>query len=140
MGKVTPPGRTSNKRRILIVDDDNDIVSFLCDLFIENGYKPTGYTSGKEALEALKQQEFDLLLTDLMMPEMDGIEVLKAALTIAPSLGVIIMTGYSTIRTAIEARRAGALKYLVKPFDVRELLFAVSQAMEAGGLPESTTK
>jgi hypothetical protein len=131
MGKVVPPGKTSNERRILIVDDDNDIISFLCDIFSENGYKPTGFTSGKEALEALKEQEFDLLLADLMMPEMDGIELLKAALKTDSSLVVIIMTGYSTIRTAIEARKAGAFEYILKPFKSSELLTTVSRAMEA---------
>ena len=131
MGKVVPPGKTSNERRILIVDDDNDIISFLCDIFSENGYKPTGFTSGKEALEALKEQEFDLLLADLMMPEMDGIELLKAALKTDSSLVVIIMTGYSTIRSAIEARKAGAFEYILKPFKSSELLTTVSRAMEA---------
>ena len=131
MGKVVPPGKTLNEKRILIVDDDNDIISFLCDIFSENGYKPTGFTSGKEALEALKEQEFDLLLADLMMPEMDGIELLKAALKTDSSLVVIIMTGYSTIRTAIEARKAGAFEYILKPFKSSELLTTVSRAMEA---------
>ena len=131
MGKVVPSGKTSNERRILIVDDDNDIISFLCDIFSANGYMPTGFTSGKEALGALKEQEFDLLLADLIMPEMDGIELLKSALKTDASLVVIIMTGYSTIRSAIEARKAGAFEYILKPFKSSELLLIVSHAMEA---------
>jgi DNA-binding NtrC family response regulator len=131
MGKVVPPGQISNQGRILIVDDDDDIISFLCDVFLENGYKTVGCTSARKALEALEEQEFDLLLADLMMPQMDGIELLKSALETDPSLVVIIMTGYGTIRTAIRARKAGAFEYILKPFKLSELLMTVSRAMEA---------
>ncbi len=137
MDKVVPPGETSNERRILIVDDDNDIISFLCDFFLENGYSAVGYTSAKKAMTALKKQKFDLLFTDLMMPEMDGIELLKYALKTDPSLVVIIMTGYGTIRTAIQAKKAGAFEYILKPFKSSELQKTVSRAMEAHRLLKS---
>jgi DNA-binding NtrC family response regulator len=126
-----------NQGRILIVDDDNDIISFLHDIFLENGYEPTGYTSGQKALEALKEQDFDLLLADLMMPEMDGIELLKYALKANPSLVVIIMTGYGTIRTAIHAKKAGAFEYILKPFKLSDLLMTISRAVEAHRLHKS---
>jgi two-component system sensor histidine kinase/response regulator len=130
MTKVASQGEASNQGDILIVDDDGDIISFLSDFFSGNGYRPTGYASAREALDALKEQKYDLLLADLMMPEMDGIELLRAALKIDPSLIVIIMTGYGTIRTAIEARKAGAFEYVLKPFKANELLTTVSRAME----------
>lgn len=88
-------------------------------------------------MTVLNKQKFDLFLTDLMMPEMDGIELLKSALKTDPSLVVIIMTGYGTIRTAIHAKKAGAFEYILKPFKLSELQKTVSRAMEAHRLHKS---
>lgn len=131
MDKIVPSGRRSNQGSILVVDDQLDIVTVLCDFFLNNGYKVMGYTSGKSALASLKAQKFDLLLADLSMPEMDGIQLLKAALRIDPLLAGIIMTGHGTIETAIEAKNIGAFDYVLKPFKLNELLLTVSHAMEA---------
>ncbi len=70
----------SKSGRLMIVDDEIDLLTSLCDILSEIGYETVGFTSGKDALKALKEQDFDLLLTDLMMPEMDGIALLRAAL------------------------------------------------------------
>jgi DNA-binding NtrC family response regulator len=91
--------------RLIIVDDETDTLTPLCDLFTEWGYDVKGYTSGKEALEALKEKDCDLLLIDLVMPDMDGIEVMKAAMEIDPLLVCIIITGQGTIQTAVEAMK-----------------------------------
>jgi len=131
MDKVVLSGRTSNQGRILVVDDQLDIVTVLCDFFLNKGYKVMGYTSGKNALASLKTQKFDLLLADVTMPEMDGIELLKAALRIDPLLAGIIMTGHGTIETAIEAKNIGVFDYVLKPFKLNELLLIVSRAIEA---------
>jgi two-component system sensor histidine kinase/response regulator len=129
--KTIPAGEILNGRRILIVDDDDDITSFLCESLLEEGYSPAGYLSGKAALEALQKEKFDLLLADLMMPEMNGTELVRAALTLDPALVAIIMTGHGTIRAAIEAKRAGAFEYVLKPFKTDDLLATISRAMES---------
>ena len=137
MDKASTPREISNQGRILIVDDETDIVTPLCDLFSANGYESVGYSSAKEALEALKEREFDVLLTDLSMPEMNGIELLGAALEINPSLVGIIMTACGSVEATVEAKKVGAFDYILKPFHFNELLLIVSDAMEAHRVRES---
>ena len=119
----------SKSGRLMIVDDEVESISTLRDLLSGHGYMVAGYTSGKDALEALKEQDFDLLLTDHIMPEMDGIELLKAALEIAPNLGCIIITGKGTIQSAVEAMKVGAFDYVLKPVEFKKLLMTLSRAM-----------
>src|SRR6185503_20016163 len=89
----------------------------------------TGFSSANGALEALRAQEFDLILTDLMMPEMDGITLLRAALQARPDLVGIIMTGEGTIATAVEAMKTGALDYILKPFKLSVILPVLARAL-----------
>jgi DNA-binding NtrC family response regulator len=137
---IAPPGKTLNQGRILVVDDQINIVKLLCDFLSKNGYKAVGYTSANQAIKALKEQKFYLLLTDLNMPEMSGIELLKAALEVDPTLVGIVMTGHGNSKTAMEARKVGAFDYVLKPFKFPELLLTVSRAMEAHRLHESERK
>src|SRR5580658_1501222 len=91
--------------RILVVDDEARQMTALCETLRDHGYETTGHSSGFAALAALKESKFDLLLTDLMMPEMDGIALLRAAHEIDSDLVSIMMTGHGTIDTAIEAMK-----------------------------------
>jgi DNA-binding NtrC family response regulator len=116
--------------RLLIVDDEVELNSALCDVLAEKGYATTGATSGPEGLKALEQQDFDLLLCDLMMPGMDGIQVLRQALEIDPTLVAIIMTGQGTIPSAVEAVKLGAFDYLLKPFNTQTMLPILERATE----------
>lgn len=102
--------------RLLIVDDEEGQMKALRDTLREEGYETTGFTSAKQALGALNNQSFDLLLTDLMMPEMSGIVLLEIALKRDPDLVGIVMTGQGGIDTAVQAMKAGALDYILKPF------------------------
>jgi FixJ family two-component response regulator/putative methionine-R-sulfoxide reductase with GAF domain len=115
--------------RILIVDDEAAHMRALCDTLRDQGYDTEGFTGGEDALGALRERQFDLLLTDLMMPGMDGVELLAAALKIDPHLVGILMTGQGTIETAVQAMQAGALDYILKPFKVSALLPVVSRAV-----------
>lgn len=115
--------------RVLVVDDEQGLVDLLCDFLSSEGYEPTGWTSPDKALESLKQQEFDLLLTDLMMPGMNGIQLLSAAREIKPDLVGIIMTGQGTIQSSVEAMKAGAFDYLLKPFKMDSLPSLINRAM-----------
>jgi len=115
--------------RILIVDDEAAQMRALRDTLRDQGYETAGFTSGEDALKALQEKQFDLLLTDLMMPGMDGVALLAAALKIDPQLVGILMTGMGTIETAVQAMQAGALDYILKPFKVSVLLPVIARAV-----------
>lgn len=118
------------KGRILIVDDEPEVLNSLEEFLIESGYQVSAYTSAKKALETLRAQEFDLILTDLIMPEMTGIDLLKAALEIDPLFVGIVITGKGTVATAVEAMKIGAFDYLIKPFEWKVLNPIISRAFE----------
>jgi signal transduction histidine kinase/CheY-like chemotaxis protein len=115
--------------RLLIVDDESAHVRALCDILEQEGYVTRGFTSGVEAVKALRQEPFDLLLTDLMMPQIDGITLLRACHEIDRDLACIVMTGHGTIATAVDALKAGALDYVLKPFKVNNILPALGRAL-----------
>jgi signal transduction histidine kinase len=96
----------------------------------ERGYDTQGFATGTAALAALQQSQVDVLLSDLMMPGMDGTTLLRTALELVPDLVGIIMTGYGTIQTAVEAMRIGALDYVLKPVTLSKLLPMLSRAIE----------
>jgi two-component system sensor histidine kinase/response regulator len=116
--------------RLLIVDDEVAQMRALCDTLGLEGYATRGFNSARLALAALHPGEFDLLLTDLMMPEMDGIALIDAARQIDPALGAIVMTGHGTIDTAVQAMQGGALDYLLKPFKLNVILPVISRALD----------
>ncbi|HWH81548.1 MAG TPA: ATP-binding protein [Burkholderiaceae bacterium] len=108
--------------RLLIVDDEAAQMQALCDTLEEQGYEVVGCSNGEAALAALRRAPVDLLLADLMMPGMNGIDLLRAALALDPTLVGIIMTGEGTIGTAVEAMQSGALDYILKPFKLSAIL------------------
>jgi len=115
--------------KLLIVDDESAQMAALCDTLEHEGYVTTGFTSAKEALATLRTQKFDLLLTDLMMPEMDGITLLRAAQQVDGNLVGIVMTGHGAIDTAVEAMKVGALDYILKPFKLSAILPVLARAL-----------
>src|SRR4249920_638534 len=119
----------TNQGRILVVDDEVELMKALCDSLSQEGFRVKGLSAPKPALDELRRGEFDLLLSDLMMPEMDGIQLLKQALEIDPNLVGIIMTGQGTIQTAVEAMKSGAFDYILKPFRIQTMLPIVDRAM-----------
>ena len=120
----------SSLGRLLIVDDKANLLTALCETLADMGYETMGFVMAKEALEVLKEQSFDLMLTDLKMPEMDGITLLREALQIDPNLVTIIMTGHGATETAVEAMKLGALDYVLKPFKLNLMMPVLSRAME----------
>jgi DNA-binding NtrC family response regulator len=114
----------------VIVDDEPEFTTALCEKLAEHGYETVGFASGEEALKALERQDFDVLLTDLMMPGMDGIALLQAGLGLDPHLVGIIMTGQGTVQTAVEAMKVGAYDYVLKPFKLDTLLPRLCRAIE----------
>ena len=126
--------------RVLIVDDDADVLKVVCDLVSEFGYEAVGCSSGKEAMKLLKKRRFDLLLTDLILPETDGIKLMQNARETDPHVICIMVTGKGTIETAVEAMKVGAFDYILKPLKPEILLTALSRAMEVHRLRESEEK
>src|ERR1700733_3672050 len=122
MSEFSPP-------RILIVDDEVMHMKALCNTLKDHEYETVGVSSAQAALATLHKMEFDLLLTDLMMPEMNGIELLHEAFKINPNLIGIIMTGEGTIPTAVEAMKTGALDYILKPFKLSVILPVLARAL-----------
>jgi two-component system, sensor histidine kinase and response regulator len=116
--------------RLLIVDDEVPQMEALCNTLRVEGYLTTGYSSPRRAVEALQAGQFDLVLTDLMMPEMDGIELLNAIRQIDSSLSGVVMTGHGTIDTAVKAMQIGALDYVVKPFRLNVILTVLARALD----------
>lgn len=115
--------------RLLIVDDETAQVRALCHTLELEGYATRGFDSPQRALAELRPGQFDLLLTDLMMPDMDGIGLIAAARRIDPQLGAVVMTGHGTIDTAVQAMQGGALDYILKPFKLHAVLPVISRAL-----------
>ncbi len=132
------PNRKHNQ--ILIVDDEPEIMTFLCDSLKAHQFATTGIGNPLAALEALRTGDYDILLTDLMMPEMDGIQLLREALAIDPKLVGIVMTAQGTIQTAIEAMKVGAVDYILKPFKLQTILPVLARAIEIRSLRVENTR
>lgn len=116
--------------RLLVVDDEMAQMKALCTTLEIEGYQTTGYGSPHEALANLRPGEHELLLTDLMMPELDGIGLIKAARAIDPEIAGVVMTGHGTIDTAVAAMQVGALDYVLKPFKLNAILTVIGRALD----------
>ena len=105
----------SEKSRILVVDDEESHRIMLRAVLKEEGYAVSEASDGAEAVKAVEQEPFDLILLDIRMRTMDGIEALGEIRKISPLVPVLIMTAYASVKTAVEALKAGAFEYLTKP-------------------------
>ena len=119
-----------SKPQILLVDDEAIALTNLTHVLQREGYEVTACRDGEAALAALKRAEFDLVLTDLKMPGVDGMEVLREVRASHPDVPVIMITGYATLNSAVEAMKAGAYHYIAKPFRLSEAREVVRSALE----------
>lgn len=115
---------------LLVVDDNPVHMTALSDTLMDAGYKVTGASTGADALSLMRTQSFDLVLTDLRMPEMDGIDFLRRAQELDANMVGIVMTGHAAVDTAIEAMKAGALDYILKPFKLGTILPVLRRGLE----------
>jgi len=120
---------SGNKSGILIVDDEAVIREGMRRILAGAGYHVETSSSGRTAIEKIQEQDFDVVITDLKMPGMDGIEVLKTIKILQPEVPVIIITGYSTVDTAVEAMKNGAFDYIAKPFTSDLIIEKVQRAV-----------
>ncbi|MCD4750538.1 MAG: sigma-54 dependent transcriptional regulator [Thermoanaerobaculales bacterium] len=121
---------------LLIVDDELHVRESLGHWFSEDGYEVATASSGKEALAVLGRQHFDVVITDIKMPGMDGIELQRRIHETDPDVAVVVITAYASVSTAVQALKEGAYDYLVKPFDPEELSRVVEKACEKIRLAE----
>ena len=112
---------SKERTRVLVVDDEEIVRESLSGWLAKDGYTLDTAPDGPTAIDKLKRERWSILLVDLKMPGMDGLQVLETAKTIQPDVAVVIMTAYATVETAVEAMKLGAYDYLVKPFDPEEL-------------------
>src|SRR5262249_24449158 len=124
----------TSRGRVLIVDDEVELMRALCESLAEVGLHVVGLTNAAEAIDELRKDEFQIMLTDLMMPGTDGIHLLREALKLDPALVGIILTGQGTIQTAVEAMKSGAFDYILKPFRLQQMLPVLDRALEVSRL------
>lgn len=120
--------------KILVVDDDRGVREFLEIMLTREGYAVSCAESGREGLALFKKKPFDLVLTDLKMPKMDGIDLLKEIKNISPDASVILITAHASSATAVAAMQEGALDYIEKDFDVEDLKATIRDALEKRGI------
>jgi two-component system, NtrC family, response regulator HydG len=123
--------------KILIIDDEKDLCLVLSRFLSKHGYEVQEAHKGKKALEIINESIPDLILCDFMLDDMDGTSVLKAIKEINPATPVIIITGFSNIKTAVEVMRLGAVDYIIKPLIPEEILLTIRKALDRALLPVS---
>ncbi len=116
--------------KILVVDDDQDLRENLVEVLSDAGFELTAAENGEQALELLAEAEFDLVLLDLIMPIMGGMEVLPQIKRTYPKVNIIMLTAFSTVDSAVEAMRKGADEYISKPIRIADLLVVVRRVLE----------
>lgn len=115
---------------ILVVDDEPAVRDSLKEWLVDEGFAVDMAESGRQALEMLRDKDYGLMLTDIKMPGMDGVELLQRAKQVRPELTVVMMTAYATVETAVEAMKEGAFDYLMKPFDPARMIPMVVRIFE----------
>ncbi|MBW2091043.1 MAG: sigma-54-dependent Fis family transcriptional regulator [Deltaproteobacteria bacterium] len=115
---------------ILVVDDEKNYLVVMSTLLSEQGYEVLTAENGKQALEIIEESDLDLVLTDMKMPKMDGIELVKEIHRINPEQPVIVMTAFGTVEKAVQAMKAGAFDYITKPFQNEELMLNIRKALD----------
>jgi DNA-binding NtrC family response regulator len=128
------------KERILIVDDERSMGEFLTLLLSKEGYRTRATTSGREALEILRDEPCQLMISDLRMPEMSGLELIREARAHYPDMEVIVITAFASLESAVEALRLGAADYVTKPFHVDEIRAVVAKVMDGLALRKENRK
>jgi DNA-binding NtrC family response regulator len=121
---------TSPKTRVLIVDDEDRFRTTMRKLLVVRGLEASTVGSGKDALEELKTSTYDVVVLDIKMPEMGGVEALAKIKKIDPSIEVIVMTGYASVDTAKKITELGGYDYMLKPYNIDELIEKIEAAHE----------
>jgi DNA-binding NtrC family response regulator len=124
----------SNQPFILVVDDEEIMREVITTLLEEEGYRVTSAATGEEGIEKVKEDACDLVLLDLMLPSMSGLEALEEMILIDPDIVVVMISAYASIETAVEATKSGAFDFITKPFKNEELLLVVKNGLKKRSL------
>jgi len=122
--------------KILVIDDEKSILDLLSVVFEKEGYAVETSLSATRAVALMGNEDFDIIISDIKMPKMSGMELLRYVRKNRPDIPIVMITAYGTIKQAVEALKAGAMDYIVKPFDVEELKIIVAQGLEKKRLKE----
>ncbi len=125
---------------ILIIDDEKSIRNVLKDILGNEGFVVSEAADGEEGLEKFTNQNFDLILCDIKMPKLDGIEFLSAAMLLKPETPIIMISGHGNIETAVDAVKKGAYDYIAKPPDLNRLLITIRNALDKNSLVKETKR
>jgi DNA-binding NtrC family response regulator len=126
--------------RILIVDDDEAIRELLKEFFQGLGYEMTSAANGSEALAVINQHDFDCIISDHIMPDMNGLELLEQIRELGKKVPFLMITGYPTIETAVEVMKRGAYDYITKPLQLEDVRIKIERALHTKGLEKSLKK
>jgi DNA-binding response OmpR family regulator len=126
--------------KVLVVDDEPVVRSFLVRVLEQEGYAAQAAHNGREALQRLDESPYDVLLTDIKMDQLDGVQLLAQTRSRHPEIAVILLTGHATVQSAVEALRLGAHDYLLKPAKNEDILAAVASGLEARARQRRTAR
>jgi len=120
---------TAAKEKILIVDDEEIMRNFLLDVFVDEGYDLDLAADGEEALDKISRGRYQLIITDVRMPKVDGTEVLRKAKELDPQVNVIVITGYASPQARQECQKLGSAYYVAKPFQINQIRGLVNKLL-----------
>lgn len=126
--------------KVLIVDDETDFVEMTIKRLAKRGIRCSGATSGEQAVEQIRNDNFDVVLLDVKMPGMDGIDTLREIKRLKPLVEVVMLTGHASMESGIEGMKLGAFDYLMKPMDLEPLLEKLCDANEKKAIQEEKIK
>jgi len=126
--------------RVLVVDDEITVANLIRDILLSEGYEVETVHNGEEALSLLQQDSFDLVITDILMPGLDGLELLKRAKSISPGTVFLVITGHGKLDYAIQALREGAAEFILKPFKIADLKSAIKSSLDKKRLEEELSR
>lgn len=128
------------KTRLLLVDDEKQFVELLAERLALRGYHVQTSLSGEEAIEKIEHYNYDVIILDVAMPGMDGVETLREIKKRKPIIEVIMLTGHATVETAVEGMKLGALDYVMKPCDMEDLVTKIDTAREKKAKHEESVR
>jgi len=128
--KVSKRKTEKTKPRILVIDDDEDIRKVLSEILKDNGYNADSAETGGEALRKAEKKFYNLALIDIRLPDIEGIELLTKIRETKPKMRKIIITGYPTLKNAVEALNKGADAYIMKPLDIEKVLATIKEQLK----------
>ena len=121
------------KKRIMVVDNEDNICDIYKKVLINEGYDVEAFMDGGSAIDSFVQNRFDVVITDLKMPKIDGFHVIKKIREVSPKTDIIVITGYATLDSVVTTIKLGAYDYLVKPFEISDLVGKVRKCIEDRG-------